>query len=62
MKPFVVRTCLLIDFLFAIPVFIALIFVSPDKYADVLAESGATIRGRIRYYRGEEPEPPPTET
>lgn len=53
MKPFVVRTLLLIDFLSAIPVFVALIFVSPERYAATLAASGETIRARIRQHSGD---------
>lgn len=51
-KEFVVRTCLLIDLLFAIPIFALLILVDPDRYANVLEQSGETIRRRVNEYRG----------
>lgn len=50
-KSFVVRTVLLIDFLCAIPLFVALLFVSPELYARTLATSGETIRARIEKLR-----------
>lgn len=50
-KGFVLRTCLLIDALASIPVFLLLIFVSPERYAAPLAASGETIRERIEKYR-----------
>jgi hypothetical protein len=53
MKEFVVRTLLTIDFLVAIPIFLALIWRNPDLYADVLAQSGVTIRARAEWFRRE---------
>lgn len=53
MRGLVVRTCLLIDFLAAIPIFAALIIVNPHRYADTLAQSGETIRRKILEYSGE---------
>jgi hypothetical protein len=53
MREFVVRTCLMIDFLFGIPIFVALIWVKPELYADSLAQSGDSIRERILKYRAE---------
>lgn len=53
MKGLVVRTCVLIDFLCAIPVFVLLIFVSPERYADTMAASGRTIRTQISKYRAD---------
>ncbi len=53
MREFVIRTCLLIDFLLAIPVFAALIFVDPERYARTLRESEASIHERILKYRNE---------
>lgn len=50
MKGFVVRTCLLIDFLLSIPVFVLLIFVDPNRYAETMAQSGETIRARMKTF------------
>lgn len=51
MKGFVVRTLLLMEALGAIPMFLLLLLVSPERYADSLAASGESIRARIRKYR-----------
>jgi hypothetical protein len=51
MREFVVRTCLLIDLLCALPIFAALIFIDPEKYVSTLEASGDSIRKRILKYR-----------
>lgn len=51
MREFVVRTCLMLDFLGAIPIFIALIWIDPERYAQTLATSEKSIREKILKYR-----------
>jgi hypothetical protein len=50
-REFVVRTCLMLDLLGAIPIFITLIWVDPEKYAQTLGCSEKGIRERILKYR-----------
>ena len=51
MREFVVRTCLMLDLLFAVPAFVALIWCDPELYARTLAQSEESIRQRILKYR-----------
>jgi hypothetical protein len=51
MREFVVRTCLTVDFLLALPVFLLLIWRDPERYALTLRASEASIRERILQYR-----------
>ncbi len=51
LKEVTVRTCLTADLLCGLLIFLLLIWVSPEKYADTLAQSGETIRRKIAEYR-----------
>lgn len=43
----------MIDFLGAIPLFILLIWMDPERYAESLKDSGTSIRKRMSKYRNE---------
>ena len=51
MREFIVRTCLMLDLLCAVPSFIALIWWNPEAYSGVLERSGASVRKHIEKYR-----------
>jgi hypothetical protein len=51
MRETVVRTRLLIEFLLAIPFFIALIVMDPECYATIMGDSKRSIQRRILKYR-----------
>jgi len=54
MREFVVRTCLMLDFLISVPVFVLLIWVDPDRYVTSLEQSGHSIGIKLlKYRRGE---------
>lgn len=51
MREFVVRTCLMLDLLCAVPVFVLLMWHDPEAYVKTLEASGPSIRERILKYR-----------
>ena len=51
MREFVVRTCIMLDLLGALPLFLLLIWIDPERYVQSLEASPKSIRERILKYR-----------